>query len=103
MDPTLKALLASWQWRPDVAFVVAGFAAAYVVGWWRLRRRRPGAARPWQLILYLTGLAVIALALLSPIDTFATWLFTLHMIEHELLTMVAPPLLLLANPPAHTV
>jgi len=98
MDPTLKAVLASWQWRPDVALVIAGLAAVYVAGWCRLRRRKPEAAGPWELVLYLSGLAVVALALLSPLDTFAAWLFTLHMVEHQLLTMVAPPLLLLANP-----
>lgn len=98
MDPTLKAVLASWQWRPDVALVVAGLGAVYVTGWCRLRRRKPKAVRPWRLALYLCGLAVIILALLSPLDTFAPWLFTLHMVEHQLLTMVAPPLLLLANP-----
>lgn len=69
-----------------------------MTGWYRLRRRRPGAARPVQLVLYLTGLGVIVLTLLSPIDTLAGWLLTMHMLQHELLTMVAPPLLLLANP-----
>lgn len=97
MDPALKAVLASWHWRPDVALVVAGLGATYITGWRRLRRRK-GATKPGQLVLYLAGLAVILLALLSPIDTFAAWLLTMHMIQHELLTMVAPPLLLLANP-----
>ncbi|MBI4241269.1 MAG: cytochrome c oxidase assembly protein, partial [Candidatus Rokubacteria bacterium] len=76
---------------------VAAFGVAYVTGWRRLRRQK-AAVRPGQLALYLAGLAVIALALLSPIDTFAALLLTMHMIQHELLTMVAPPLLLLANP-----
>lgn len=98
MDPTLTALLASWHWRPDVTLVVTVLAAVYVTGWRRLRRRRPRAARPPHLVLYLTGLGVIVLALLSPIDTFAAWLLTMHMLQHELLTMVAAPLLLLANP-----
>lgn len=80
MDPTLTAVLASWQWRPDVALVVGGLGVAYVTGWRRLRRRNRGAARPWELGLYLSGLAVIVLALLSPLDTFAAWLFTLHIL-----------------------
>jgi len=50
---------------------------------------RPKAVRPWRLALYLCGLAAIILALLSPLDTFAPWLFTLHMVEHQFLTMVA--------------
>jgi cytochrome c oxidase assembly factor CtaG len=98
MDPTLTAFLASWHWRPDVALVVTGLGALYVTGWGRLRRRRPRAVTAGQLVLYLTGLVVIILALLSPLDTFASWLLMMHMLQHELLTMVAPPLLLLANP-----
>ena len=55
-------------------------------------------ARPWQLTLYLAGLALIAVALLSPLDPLVSLLLAVHMIQHELLTMVAAPLLLLANP-----
>jgi cytochrome c oxidase assembly factor CtaG len=40
----------------------------------------------------------VGLALLSPIDRFASVLFTLHMVQHLLLIMVAAPLLLLADP-----
>lgn len=98
MDPTVNEFLASWDLRADVLFVAAALAVAYVTGWRRLRQRRPGAVRFGSLAFYLIGLAAVVLALVSPIDAFATSLFTLHVIEHELLTMVAPPLLLLANP-----
>jgi cytochrome c oxidase assembly factor CtaG len=43
-------------------------------------------------------LLVICIALLSPIDALSQQLFFMHMIQHLLLIMVAPPLLLLANP-----
>lgn len=97
MDTTLRSVLTAWQWRPDVVLVVVALGAAYIVGWRRLRRW-PAVARRSQLFLYLAGLAVITLALLSPIDGLANSLLTMHMLQHELLTMVAPPLLLLANP-----
>lgn len=38
------------------------------------------------------------MALLSPVDQLASLLFSMHMVQHLLLTMLAPPLLLLANP-----
>jgi len=47
--------------------------------------------------LYLIALAVIALALFSPLDALAARLLTIHMIQHAAL-MMAAPLLLLANP-----
>lgn len=98
MDPTVKAVWGSWHWRPDVLLVVLALGTFYITGWWRLRRRRPQVARRWQLALSLAGLAVIAVALLSPLDALASLLLAAHMIQHQLLTMVAAPLLLLANP-----
>lgn len=98
MSPTLTALLWSWNPRPDVVLVLAGFGAAYVVGWLRLRALGPDALPPWRLALYLGGLAAVGLALLSPVDALGSLLFFMHMTQHELLTMVAPPLLLLGNP-----
>jgi cytochrome c oxidase assembly factor CtaG len=43
-------------------------------------------------------MATVCLALLSPIDALGSFLFIFHMTQHELLMMVAAPLLLLANP-----
>jgi len=98
MDPTAQAFLTSWNWRPEVILIVAILATAYTTGWWRLRKQGARVARKAQLALYLAGLAMICLALLSPIDTFGSLLFFMHMIQHKLLTMLAPPLLLLADP-----
>lgn len=98
MSPTLRALLSSWNWRPDVVLVVAAVGILYGIGWWRLRRQGARVARRWRLALYAAGLLSIVLALLSPIDTFGSFLFIMHMVQHELLVMVAPALFLLANP-----
>ena len=98
MDPTIQAVLLSWNWRPDVLTVVAVCAVTYVTGWWQLRQRHPLVVPGWRLAVYLGGLAVVVMALVSPIDALGSLLFTAHMAQHELLTMVAPPLLLLGNP-----
>jgi cytochrome c oxidase assembly factor CtaG len=94
------ASVATWNWRPDVLLVIGLLGTAYVTGWVRLRRRVPRVARPWRLGLYLVGLATIGLALVSPVHALAAVLFLMHMVQHELLIMVAPPLLLLADPMA---
>src|SRR5262249_35645760 len=74
--------------------------ALYVRGWWRLRRtpRTRGAAPGWRLAAYLTGLVTLVLALCSPLETLAELSFTAHMVQHQLLMMTAPPLLLLGAP-----
>ena len=57
----------------------------------------PRPAQPW---FFWSGYAVLALALLSPLDRGAAYLFTLHMLQHMLLLLVAPPLLAMAIPAA---
>lgn len=47
---------------------------------------------------FYAGLACVAIAVDSPVDTYADRLFWVHMAQHVLLTMVAPPLLLVGRP-----
>jgi putative membrane protein len=109
MDPVLKVALSSWDWRPEVIIPLVALAALYLTGWWRLRSRTTSTrnttprswrrlAAPWRPVSYLAGLVVIGIALISPIDVLVQQLFSVHMIQHLLLIMIAPPLLLLANP-----
>ena len=99
IDPTLTAFFSAWSFRADVMLVLMVVAAAYTCGWWRLSSRGHwSTARGWRPAACLTGLMALGLALLSPIDRFASMLFTLHMVQHLLLIMVAAPLLLLADP-----
>ena len=85
--------------HPDVT-VLAGLAAAaagYGRGWRRLRRgRRPASGR--RAAAFGAGLAVVAVALLPPLDALAGTLFAAHMAQHMLLVMVAAPLLVLGAP-----
>lgn len=102
MPPVWSALLQSWSWRIDLIIVLAMAGTIYTWGWLRLRRRTHGSkhrlATDWRLASYLGGLAVLAVALMSPIDVLGQQLFTFHMVQHLLLIMIAAPLLLLANP-----
>lgn len=99
MDPVQWALLRSWGWRADVSLVLLTAALLYGRGWLQLRRRGyHRLARRKGLALYLSGLATIAVALMSPIDTLQALLFSVHMFQHQLLIYLAPPLLLAARP-----
>jgi putative membrane protein len=116
MDPVLSAALSSWDLRLDVILVLALAGTSYTWGWWRLRTRTLSrsrqaettqtelgwrnwkAAAMWRPVVYLTGLFIVGIALVSPIDVLSAQLFTMHMIQHLLLVMIAPPILLLANP-----
>ena len=99
MDPTLSVILLSWAWRPEIILTLGLAAAVHLAGRWRLKRRGvEHQTRPWRLFSYLAGLAVLWIALMSPIDVLSGQFFYMHMIQHLLLVMIAPPLLLLADP-----
>ena len=92
-----QRVLTDWHWRWDVGFVLFFFATLYILGWLRLRKIG-GEAKLNQLIFYAVALGSIGCALLSPIDDLASYLLIAHMVQHELLMMLAAPLILLANP-----
>jgi cytochrome c oxidase assembly factor CtaG len=106
MNPILWATLTSWDLRVEVILILATAGILYTLGWWRLRKRTrlQNTRSRWQLgawwrpAIYLGGLILLAIALMSPIDVLGAQLFTMHMVQHVLLVMLIPPLILLANP-----
>jgi putative membrane protein len=99
MNPTLSVLLLSWAWRPEIILTLGLAGALHLAGRWRLKQRggKELVAR-WRTVAYVAGLAVLWIALMSPIDVLSGQLFFMHMIQHLLLVMIAPPLLLVADP-----
>ena len=56
----------------------------------------------WRGLTFLLAIVVLLVALIVPMDIFGmNFLFTIHMIQHLLLSLIAPPLLLLSIPPQH--
>jgi len=92
------AALRSWSFDPVVAIAVVLPAAFYLRGWWFLRQAGVPSAAPWRAVAFLAGLASIWIALSSPIDALNEFVLTAHMLQHMLLMMVAPPLILLGRP-----
>lgn len=95
--PVLLGVLApsdawsAWPVAPGSVLVLAVAAAAWVVA--DRRAGHPGGDGWWW-----SGLAVLAVALLSPIDTVGESLLSVHMVQHVLLGLVAPLLLVRARP-----
>lgn len=92
------AALASWQVEPLPALGLVGAAAIYLRGWGSLRRQVPARFPVWRSLSFLGGLLAVAVSLFSPLDAFAPVLLMSHMVQHLLLTMVAPPLIWLGAP-----
>lgn len=86
---TREFLTSAWTLNPLVIAVVMGAAAIYA---WRFGVHR-------RAIFFVAALAVIAFALMSPVDALADgYLFSAHMAQHLLLLLVAPPLVLMSLP-----
>ncbi len=97
--PTAATLLLGWAFEP---LPTLGIAIAAVWWWWAVRR--VNAAHPTnpvpirRSVAFAAGLAALALALVSGIDRYDTALFSVHMVQHLLLAMVAAPLIALSAP-----
>src|SRR5688572_4624453 len=97
--PTLGVLLLGWRFDPLIGggLLVAG--AGWVALVRRISQRHPDHPVPAvRTMAFLGGLAAIAFALLSGIERYDTTLFSVHMVQHLLLLLVAAPLLALAAP-----
>jgi cytochrome c oxidase assembly factor CtaG/ferredoxin len=98
METISNAVFSSWELNPWVLIPTLILGILYGRGWWQLRRRAPHRFGYPQLIAFFAGLIAVLCALISPLDAFAGWLLTVHMIQHLVLMMVAPPLILYGAP-----
>jgi putative membrane protein len=92
----------AWQWsgEPWLLWLLALSAGLYAAGLWRLWRQAGtgrGISRA-QAAAYAAGWVSLMAALVSPIDALGNQLFTMHMVQHELLMIVAAPLLVVGRP-----
>jgi putative membrane protein len=89
-----------WDWSFDPPLVlIVDAAALYLLGDRRtVAPRRTAGRRHWRTASFYAGLFVLAVALASPLERLAQQLFWVHMVQHVLLLVVAPPLLVLSRP-----
>jgi cytochrome c oxidase assembly factor CtaG len=94
-----QAVLTQWQSAPVVTTLAVLAAGLYLWGVVRVARRHPVRPWPtWRTGMFLSGLAIVVLALQSGIGSYDDVLLWDHMIQHLLLVMAAPPLLILGQP-----
>jgi cytochrome c oxidase assembly factor CtaG/ferredoxin len=98
MTPTAKVLLSSWSIDPILTVALSVLAIIYLRGWSILHCLTPGLFQRWRLLSFLGGLVTFWLAVNSPLDALSSLLLSAHMVQHIMLLMVAPPLLLLGYP-----
>jgi cytochrome c oxidase assembly factor CtaG len=97
--PTAVSLLLGWTFEP---LPTLGIVA--VVVWWVWAVRRVNTLHPAnpvprrRSVAFLGGMLALAFALISGIGRYDTSLFSIHMVQHVLLMLVAAPLMALGAP-----
>jgi putative membrane protein len=85
----------SWTLEPGAMLLIALLAALYVPRWRHARAQGgPRVAGGWRLAAFTGGLALLVVALLSPVDRLGEQSFTMHMVQHVILLDLAPVLLI---------
>jgi cytochrome c oxidase assembly factor CtaG len=97
---TAAATPGFWDWSFDPPLVlVIDLALFYWVGNRRtVTPERKRSTQRWRSACFYAALAVLAIALASPIERLSAQLFWVHMIQHVLLLVVAAPLFIVASP-----
>lgn len=87
-----------WTWDPAVLLGLTAAAAVYGAGISRRPRRARRRIRWQEITAFYVGLTLLAVALVSPIDAMSQQLFCAHMVQHLLIGLVAPLLIVLGRP-----
>jgi cytochrome c oxidase assembly factor CtaG len=87
---------ASWSAEPGAIALIAILGYFYVRRWRKVRAHDGARAAPtWRLWIFIAGLAMIAVALMSPVDSLGHQLLMMHMVQHVILLDIVPILLIL--------
>ena len=88
------------SWTPPLATIstLLVTAAIYARGFRRLHRQMPVRFPTWRLAAFLCGIATLLVAIASPLEEFDDQLLQVHMMQHLILMLIAPTLLLAGAP-----
>ena len=93
--------LGEWTWEPGVILALTLLVTAYVIALVRFRPRtlwNQHFVAQREMVSFGTAVLLLVIALLSPMDYYSDFSFTVHMLQHMLLLYLIPPLLLLGIP-----
>jgi putative copper resistance protein D len=97
--PDLATIALGWTFEPVIAIPLALLALGWLLMVDRIDRHHPASRVPIvRTASFLGGLFAIAVALMSGIERYDTTLFSVHMVQHLVLMLVAAPLIVLSAP-----
>ncbi len=97
-DDVPQSFLSAWSLPLLPLTGLALILLLYLIGWRAAHCTRPGELPPWRAVSFVAGIAMLWIAIASPIDALDDYLLTAHMIQHYVLMSIAPPLIVLGAP-----
>jgi cytochrome c oxidase assembly factor CtaG len=93
-------LWSAWNWNPAIVLPLVLVAYVYGAGVRRVwsRSARGRGVRQWEALSFASGWIALVFALISPLHALGSALFSAHMTQHELMMVVAAPLLVIGRP-----
>ncbi|MFJ7066162.1 cytochrome c oxidase assembly protein [Streptomyces sp. NPDC101115] len=87
------------EFSPDLFFLFGCLAALGLYGWGVARLRKRGDAWPVSRTVFFTvGVLSIALVMCTKLNDYGMVMFSVHMVQHMVISMLSPILLLLGAP-----
>ncbi|MFE5590702.1 cytochrome c oxidase assembly protein [Streptomyces sp. NPDC056549] len=87
------------EFSPDLFFLIGCLAALGLYGWGVARLRRRGDAWPVsRTVLFTVGVLSVALMMCTKLNDYGMVMFSVHMVQHMVISMLSPILLLLGAP-----
>src|SRR4051794_34969782 len=87
-----------WAFDPGIVIPLVLSGLLYAIGVARLRRVNTHIIGGVEIACFFAGWLTLVIALMSPLHPWGSVLFSAHMTQHELLMLVAAPLLVLGRP-----
>ncbi|MFB6960276.1 cytochrome c oxidase assembly protein [Streptomyces sp. NPDC056309] len=87
------------EWSADPFFLVACLLGLGLYGWGVVRLRRRGDAWPvGRTVAYVIGVLTVALVMCTRLNDYGMVMFSVHMVQHMIISMLSPILILLGGP-----
>ncbi|HTK52568.1 MAG TPA: cytochrome c oxidase assembly protein [Gemmatimonadaceae bacterium] len=96
--PAAERVGFGWSFEPGVVIPLIVVGAVYARGAYVMRVRSSHAPRATAIAAFAGGWATLVVGLVSPVDGISEQLFSMHMVQHELLMALAAPLLVASRP-----
>jgi putative copper resistance protein D len=86
-------------WSADPFFLVACLAGLALYGWGVVRLRRRGDAwSAWRTVAFAVGVLTVGLVMCTRLNDYGMVMFSVHMVQHMIISMLSPILVLLGAP-----